>query len=205
MMKASLATVSGLLLASTASAATITFDEFAYDNDNGAIPAGRYAALGVTFVGTDDGSTWGGNSNGNPGNWGLEGTNGAGFSGFNGNSNTQTLTFAGPLSFFSLDASRSNGSQDGTITLEAYNGATLVATTSANFGAINVWTTLSVAGTFDRVVYTGTGTGFHPFGVDNLNWRAGNPVPEPATWALMIAGFGMAGMGLRRRATLRLA
>jgi hypothetical protein len=28
------------------------------------------------------------------------------------------------------------------------------------------------------------------------------PVPEPASWALMIAGFGMAGAGLRRRKTV---
>ncbi|NNM76282.1 PEP-CTERM sorting domain-containing protein [Sphingomonas sp. ID1715] len=28
----------------------------------------------------------------------------------------------------------------------------------------------------------------------------GNAVPEPATWAMMIAGFGLAGAGMRRRA-----
>lgn len=28
----------------------------------------------------------------------------------------------------------------------------------------------------------------------------GAPVPEPATWAMMIAGFGMVGAGMRRRA-----
>ena len=29
--------------------------------------------------------------------------------------------------------------------------------------------------------------------------RAGNPVPEPATWAMMLVGFGAAGYSLRRR------
>ena len=29
----------------------------------------------------------------------------------------------------------------------------------------------------------------------------GVAVPEPATWALMIMGFGLAGAGLRRRRT----
>lgn len=32
-----------------------------------------------------------------------------------------------------------------------------------------------------------------------------DPVPEPATWALMIAGFGVAGVTLRRRAGARTA
>ncbi len=30
---------------------------------------------------------------------------------------------------------------------------------------------------------------------------SGNAVPEPATWAMMVAGFGLAGAGLRRRRT----
>lgn len=41
--------------------------------------------------------------------------------------------------------------------------------------------------TFDACVPAGPGPG------------GGAAVPEPATWALMIAGFGMAGAGLRRR------
>lgn len=202
MIRSALVLFASTALATAASAATITFDEFAPDNTNGAIPAGRYAALGVTFVGTDDGSTWGGNSAGNPGNWLLEGTNGAAFSGFNGDSYSQTLTFASQFSFFSLDAARSSGSIDGVITLQAFNGATLVGTTSVALGAINQWSTLSFSGLFDRVTYTGTGSGFHPFGVDNLVFenRAG-AVPEPASWMMMIAGFGLAGGAIRRRRT----
>jgi hypothetical protein len=34
----------------------------------------------------------------------------------------------------------------------------------------------------------------------NFDWQiTGNSVPEPATWALMISGFGLAGVSLRRR------
>ena len=128
------------------------------------------------------------NANGNPGNWGVDGTNGPIFSGFNGDSYSQTLTFASNISGFSLD---------GTITLQGFLGATLVATNVVNLGAINTWSTLSIAGTFDRVVYSGTGQDFHPFGVDNLRWDQG--IPEPATWAMMIGGLGLVGAAVRRR------
>lgn len=42
-------------------------------------------------------------------------------------------------------------------------------------------------------------------GLDNEAWDVqdivvtGNPVPEPATWALMVAGFGLVGASMRRR------
>ena len=37
-------------------------------------------------------------------------------------------------------------------------------------------------------------------GLDNVSLTAKAAVPEPAAWALMIAGFGLAGAALRRRA-----
>ncbi|KQT31941.1 hypothetical protein ASG29_08710 [Sphingomonas sp. Leaf412] len=37
------------------------------------------------------------------------------------------------------------------------------------------------------------------FGVDDLQLAASSGVPEPATWALMIMGFGAAGAALRRK------
>lgn len=35
--------------------------------------------------------------------------------------------------------------------------------------------------------------------VGNIRFDAAGAVPEPATWAMMIAGFGLVGAGLRRR------
>ncbi|MBS0479892.1 MAG: hypothetical protein JSR79_11415, partial [Proteobacteria bacterium] len=112
-----------LLCATSVSAQTIKFDEFAADDVNGAIASNRYAYLGVTFGGSTDGATRGGIANGDPGSWGVNGTNGPIFSGFNGNGAsgyTQTLTFASNIGFFSLDASRTNGSSDGTVLLQGY-------------------------------------------------------------------------------------
>ena len=40
---------------------------------------------------------------------------------------------------------------------------------------------------------------------DDLSFIVQNAVPEPATWAMMIAGFGMAGAAARSRRRQRLA
>jgi hypothetical protein len=40
---------------------------------------------------------------------------------------------------------------------------------------------------------------------NRIELTIGNAVPEPATWAMMIGGFGLVGAALRRRATPRLA
>lgn len=45
------------------------------------------------------------------------------------------------------------------------------------------------------------------WGIDNLSLSyspiTGNAVPEPATWAMMIAGFGLVGGAMRRRASTK--
>jgi hypothetical protein len=42
--------------------------------------------------------------------------------------------------------------------------------------------------------------GYAPVGLSEVRF-AGSAVPEPATWAMMIAGFGLAGAALRRRSS----
>ena len=190
-----------LMLGAANAATVITFDEFAADNfAQGGMAATRYAALGVTWVTTDDGSSWGGNSAGDPGNWGLEGTNGATFSGYNGSSYNATLTFASSISGFSLDVSRSNGSSAGqSFTVSGYLSGGLVDSQVVTLGDINTWSSLSLTGVFDTITWQGsTGTGFSPYGVDNLQWNVG-AVPEPETYALMLAGLGLVGLMARRR------
>jgi hypothetical protein len=183
---------------SGASATVITFDEFPATNNN--VPlSGPYDATGASFSASNAG-TWGGNSNGDRGSWGLEGTNGPQFLGFNGINNgyNETVTFSSPVSFVSADFSRSSGSSDGTITLEAFSGAGLLGSTMANLGAINTWSTLSLSfADITSIEWIGAGTDFHPYWVDNLVFTASTAVPEPAT--LAIFGSALAGLVVVRR------
>jgi hypothetical protein len=201
------------MLATIANAATITFDEFAATNNNVAIQ-NEYSGVGVTF-GSNNAGTWGGNLNGNPGNWGLGGTNGSAFLGNNGQNQIPTnrvydtsIFFTTAVSFVSLDISRSNGSTGGqTMTVLAYAGSTLLGSTGPlTLGAINSWTTvgLNFAG-IDKVVLDGSGEAsasqsevFSPYGIDNLQFSAAAAVPEPLTLWLLGAGLiGLAGVPRR--------
>jgi hypothetical protein len=51
---------------------------------------------------------------------------------------------------------------------------------------------LGVSGAFDPL-------GYEALALDNIEIDAAPGVPEPASWALMIAGFGMVGFAMRRR------
>jgi|SRR6266567_447687 len=180
------------------SGTTITFDEFAATNNNVALTT-AYTGIGVTFGPTNSG-TWGGNSNGNPGNWGLQGTNGPQFLGFNGiNGYSEIVTFSSAVNGVSLDFSRSNGSVDGVITLMAFGTSGLLGTVTATLGAINQWTTLSLANVgITSITWSGTGTNFHPYGVDNFVFNVGRTVPEPGTLVLLFAA-AVAAMSRRRK------
>ena len=49
------------------------------------------------------------------------------------------------------------------------------------------------------------GSGRTDFGSQGFSGSGGGAVPEPATWALMLSGFGLAGAALRRRKSLAAA
>jgi hypothetical protein len=68
------------------------------------------------------------------------------------------------------------------------------------FGAGEVHAILQFHGTFTSLSFTDTFENWHGFTVGVADVAPG--VPEPAAWALMIAGFGMVGFAARRRRTV---
>ncbi len=49
---------------------------------------------------------------------------------------------------------------------------------------------------------TGAGTFIGGVGVEGLSGLTAGAVPEPASWAMLIAGFGLVGATMRRRRTM---
>ena len=113
-----------------------------------------------------------------------------------------TFTFGTPVAAFGIDiatiARGFSGSSSGAFVLTVngtpytynYSGSTgfgfLGITTDTAFSSLTITTSKNNDSLFDNVRF---GT-----------LAAGTPaVPEPATWAMMVAGFGLAGGALRRR------
>jgi hypothetical protein len=92
-----------------------------------------------------------------------------------------------------------------------FSGTTLLSSQSILLGAINSWTSIAfgLAG-ISSLVITGSSAGFSPFGIDNLafgNIVSGigqlpvevTAIPEPGTYAMLLAGLGLLGFVARRR------
>ncbi len=77
--------------------------------------------------------------------------------------------------------------------VDYYNGATLVGSVDRAINGSAGARLLAASGSFNKAVVTSDAD----FAVGQVRYALG--VPEPSTWALMISGFGMAGVALRRR------
>ncbi|RYY35001.1 MAG: PEP-CTERM sorting domain-containing protein [Sphingomonadales bacterium] len=107
------------------------------------------------------------------------------------------MTFSTAISSFS--ATFASISTPADTMLYAYNGATLLGTISATTTGQQV---LSFNAPSITRVAIAAGSYFDYVAIDNINFtQVTGAVPEPASWALMIGGFGIAGGALRRRAT----
>ncbi len=178
---------------------TINFEEISPANANSGFLSEEYASLGIHFQTTDDGSIWAGMANGDPGNWDIDGTNGPAFLGFNGASYSLIATFDIPVYDFALDVSRSLGSSAGNVfTLDGYMYGSPVESYTVTLGPINSWSTIQLTQIVDEVRWNGAGEGYHPYGVDNLNF---SPIPAPG--AILLGSIGVSLVGwLRRRRVL---
>lgn len=112
--------------------------------------------------------------------------------------------FSSAASFVSVDLGDFNQDQD-TLFLEIFNGsdASLGFTSLLIGGADQTMHTLSLSGAGIAYAIFGArapaGDGNSIF-ADNITFTlGGGPIPEPGTWAMLIAGFGVVGAAMRRR------
>jgi hypothetical protein len=83
------------------------------------------------------------------------------------------------------------------VTITGYYLGNLVATSATLIQtATPTFLSLGYAGTVDEVRFTGY-NGYYI--IDDFTFDAAGSVPEPQSWALMIAGFGLVGAAMRRR------
>lgn len=113
------------------------------------------------------------------------------------------LTITGPslFRFTSFDAKLGSGPA-ASFTITGYEGSTQAFTYGGAVPSTNIYATYANAFTanIDRLTI-GTNSDLQFF-VDNLTFGpavTSGAVPEPATWAMMIAGFGLVGGAMRRR------
>jgi hypothetical protein len=121
-----------------------------------------------------------------------------------GGGGTANIGFGGPVRAFSFDYS----------TVDSYNTLT-INYADGGFGSVTGTDIVaagqangSMSGSF---IVNGDGrlisgirldTSSNAFEVDNLSTSANiNGVPEPTTWMMLVAGFGLVGAGMRRRTT----
>lgn len=104
--------------------------------------------------------------------------------------------FAAPVSFQGAFFAGYN-----TLKYDLYLGGSLVGSSGVlALSSASTFLGNSYAGLTDKVVIQGT-TDYYV--ADDITYNnGGGAVPEPATWAMMIAGFGLAGAALRRRPTV---
>jgi len=106
-------------------------------------------------------------------------------------SGTATYSSMNRIVAFSFDW----GTPDDYNTLTFLSGNAVVASyTGANLAAANYGYTFTDAQNVTSVNFTSSNRAFE---IDNVSVTA---VPEPATWALLVVGFGMVGAAVRRRA-----
>lgn len=128
---------------------------------------------------------------------------------------TKTITFAAPvkdvyLAFASWNGVPASFSAPFTVVSQGcgYWGCSTFNPTMGNTGFYTtgeVHGVLKFAGTFTSLSFTDGSENWHGFtvGVDSV--APANGVPEPASWAMLIAGFGLTGAAMRRRRTVAAA
>ena len=112
-----------------------------------------------------------------------------------GGFNVIDFSFSSPTSAFAFNW----GAADETWTMEVFSGASTLASYAINptYGSNNKEYFGFSGANITSVRLTAATSGDWVF-IDNLT-SVGGAVPEPASWAMLIAGFGVVGASMRRR------
>jgi hypothetical protein len=112
---------------------------------------------------------------------------------------TITATDGGLFEILSFDAGLSWYTALTTHTLTATGVLADDSTIPGSAAITKTYTNISAAGTILKsLTFDGIDDGYITFDNFNVNF-VGGAVPEPATWAMMIAGFGLIGVAARRQ------
>ena len=118
-------------------------------------------------------------------------------------SSATTIQIVGNLGFFATDLGALNAAQAAPTLLNNTFNTTTSLTTPGSTPNPYVFT-IGQATTFGVFINDNDGNSANNLGGVSFRITAVS-VPEPATWAMMIAGFGLVGLGLRRRRALAVA
>lgn len=181
------AAVAAMALTAPAQAAVISFDGLS--GGNGSVFTGPYVEDGFT-VSAGRGDVFEGQIFGNPEPSLVVG------SVFGGGPIGSVQVLGGVFNFNSFDLSTQNGT--GEYQVEGFFNGSSVFSLAGSLSPSGFQTISGLAGNIDQLnfILTANGTSVN---LDNIDVSAA--VPEPATWAFMILGFGAIGGALRRRKT----
>ncbi|WP_108810798.1 PEPxxWA-CTERM sorting domain-containing protein [Sphingorhabdus sp. Alg231-15] len=179
------AAVAAMALAAPAQAAVISFDDLG--GSNGDVFTGPYMEDGFT-VDTAGGDVFEGHIFGNPAPSLVVG------SVFGGGSFGVVRVVGGIFNFNSFDFVSQGAAGD--YQVNGFLGGNSVFSLNGSLSPSGFTTIAGVGGNIDELdfILTANGTSVN---LDNID--VSTAVPEPATWAFMILGFGAIGGALRRR------
>ncbi len=163
-----------------ATAATVTFGEVAIANQTAV--TNQYQSYGFTgsnlYYYVDSRDTFDGK-------------------GVSGTANPSDFNFLTPISNLSIDYVTLGTL--GSASLSVFSGSTLLSSfaITGTSGNVNASRTISGSG-ITKLSFTSANPGY--FTISTLRFtQSSGAVPEPATWAMMLIGFGAAGYAMRRR------
>ena len=110
-----------------------------------------------------------------------------------------TIDFASAVSGVSFTFNNYGDNTGNDSIYQAFDAANALIS-SGSLANVNGFSLVNVAGSGIKslVISNGSGGGYNwVYGVGELSYNGG--VPEPAAWAMMLAGFGLVGSAMRRR------